>query len=199
MLSRVASTLVRQQVRTSNWGARMGARTLFSTASLKKSKRGKAGQYGLVGGAALALGAAIFAGVTTHAHAAAPAPATSTAFKRNEWTAYPLMDKVQLNHNTTLLRFKLPDGVTAGITVASMLSVGFRPAGETAKQNETVTARPYTPTSRTHDQGVIEFVIKAYPAPGGVGGSRGGVGREEAGEEVESKTSARHPTRRGAN
>ena len=145
----------------------------MSTASnVKASRHG----YRLIGGAACALGAAFFAGITAQnpVHAAAPTPATSTAFNKKEWTAYPLMDKVKLNHNTTLLRFKLPEGVTAGLTVASMLSVGFRPAGESATENDKVTARPYTPTSRTQDKGFIEFVIKAYPAPGGVGKSERG-------------------------
>ena len=182
MLSRVTSTLSRRALRHSGrtstpaslqqpCSVGSGVRSFFTSSSGKAGTKANK-QLGLFGSAALALGAAICAGgVTAYnpARADAPAPATAGAFKKSEWTAYPLMDKVKLNHNTTLLRFKLPEGATAGITVASMLSVGFRPPGEEAKQNETVTARPYTPTSRTHDTGFIEFVIKAYPAPGGVG------------------------------
>eukprot|EP00301_Raphidiophrys_heterophryoidea_P018725 c3733_g1_i1.p1 GENE.c3733_g1_i1~~c3733_g1_i1.p1 ORF type:complete len:272 (+),score=69.56 c3733_g1_i1:51-818(+) len=61
-----------------------------------------------------------------------------------------------LSHNTKLIRFTLPEGVSLNLPVSSCISVQGFPGGSTV-------ARPYTPVSHSSDVGFFDLVIKVYP------------------------------------
>ena len=73
---------------------------------------------------------------------------------------YPLMlvEKVNVSHNTRRFVFALPSKQhILGLPVGQHIYVS-------AKINDKLVVRPYTPVSSDDDQGEVVFVIKVYPA-----------------------------------
>ncbi|KAF2139806.1 uncharacterized protein K452DRAFT_231111 [Aplosporella prunicola CBS 121167] len=76
------------------------------------------------------------------------------------------LDSVQeVNHNTKLLRFKLPNAgdhsglaLTSSVLTLSWPQGGFLP-----------TVRPYTPVSHSDEQGHLDLLVKRYPQGKGSG------------------------------
>lgn len=107
-------------------------------------------------GAALA-GGAVLATVPS----VASMDGIESALSPKEWRALKLRESKPLTHNTRFLRFDLPSNQTAGLTVASCITVRA-----TVDGGEQV-VRPYTPVNRVDARGQLDLVIKAYPAPHG--------------------------------
>lgn len=89
--------------------------------------------------------------------------ADAGALSPKEFKAFKLIKKEQLTHNTYLLRYEMPGGKTAGLSVASCLVTKAMIAdapGEAPK----VVIRPYTPTSAPEAAGYMDLVVKTYAA-----------------------------------
>ncbi|ORX83907.1 nitrate reductase [Basidiobolus meristosporus CBS 931.73] len=83
-------------------------------------------------------------------------PDDLVALSPREYREFPLMEKVQLNHNTRLFRFKLPTaqhrpGLPIGSHILLRSNIGTR----------TIT-RTYTPTSTDNEPGHIDLIVKVY-------------------------------------
>lgn len=72
---------------------------------------------------------------------------------------FSLKEKKQLTSNTCFLRFTFPETLF-GANVSSCVGISANIDGEDVM-------RPYTPISRPSSEGVVDFVIKEYPAPDG--------------------------------
>ncbi|CAE7497266.1 CBR2 [Symbiodinium sp. KB8] len=79
-----------------------------------------------------------------------------TALNPKQWKDFECIEKKQLTHNTARLRFALPPHHELGMTTASCLVARADIDGKTV-------VRPYTPTSREHDKGFFDLVVKTYP------------------------------------
>ncbi|KAK9802658.1 hypothetical protein WJX73_001360 [Symbiochloris irregularis] len=76
----------------------------------------------------------------------------------DQWKLLPLIDRVELNHNTRRFRFGLPNSKQrAGLPIGKHIL--FR---ATCEDEQVI--KPYTPVSDDQEQrGYIDFVIKVYP------------------------------------
>lgn len=79
-----------------------------------------------------------------------------TALNPKQWKDFECIEKKQLTHNTARLRFALPPHHELGMTTASCLVARADIDGKTV-------VRSYTPTSREHDKGFFDLVVKTYP------------------------------------
>lgn len=123
--------------------------------------------------AGVAIGGASYAFVrNVHADTGAPAK----VFTRGPaFISLPLESSEQVNHNTKLLRFKLPNETDVSglsLTCAYLLTCSaFRTDNRTAavltaswpKGSWTPVARPYTPVSSSDEPGKLELLVKQYP------------------------------------
>ena len=81
------------------------------------------------------------------------------AVTKREFREFPLVEKEQINHNTILLRFKLPKkNQRLGLGLGKHLSV----MAEDEDGDELV-RRPYTPTTLDDVRGHFDLVVKVYP------------------------------------
>ncbi|KAH7329241.1 hypothetical protein B0I35DRAFT_419729 [Stachybotrys elegans] len=72
----------------------------------------------------------------------------------------PLESSISVNHNTKLLRFKLPGhNAVSGLPLTSALLTMSWPTGSWFP-----VARPYTPVSSSDAPGYIELLVKHYPS-----------------------------------
>lgn len=90
----------------------------------------------------------------------ADAPQATSALDPKEWRPVVLKEKQQINHNTALFRFELPDpSQVVGLPVASCLltkaPVGNKPDGTPA-----FAIRPYTPVSPPDAKGYFDLIVK---------------------------------------
>ncbi|KAJ4406692.1 hypothetical protein N0V91_004382 [Didymella pomorum] len=107
--------------------------------------------------ASVAIGGATYASIRgVHADTAASA----RVFGRGPaFVSLPLESSEQVNHNTKLLRFKLPnEGDLSGLSWTSAVLTASWPKG-----SWTPVARPYTPVSSIHEPGKLELLVKHYP------------------------------------
>ena len=89
---------------------------------------------------------------------------TSTTAKplSDTYSAYPLIDKRSVSHNTRIFRFALPnENSTLGLPLGRHISLRAIIDGKEVR-------RPYTPISKEHERGYFELLIKVYPAPYGL-------------------------------
>ncbi|CAK7201343.1 NADH-cytochrome b5 reductase [Sporothrix eucalyptigena] len=162
--------------------ARAATRT-FQAASgpLKMSSRqyattpsGGTNNTAILAGAALAIGAGSYYAFTSSAGTTpakkaeakvgevvdAAKAAAKEAFTGGEQGFVPLtVESVKtLNHNTKLVRFKLPEeDQVSGMHTASALLTKFKPEGA-----EKAIIRPYTPVSDDDTKGHMELLVKRY-------------------------------------
>eukprot|EP01083_Nonionella_stella_P026235 72169_1 len=73
-----------------------------------------------------------------------------------EFRSFPLLEVVELTHNTSRFRFALPSGQKLNLPVASCILVKAKIGGEDV-------IRPYTPTSPSTARGYFDLIIKVYP------------------------------------
>jgi len=78
------------------------------------------------------------------------------ALDPKSWKEFSLREVKEVNHNTKIFRFNLPDGHELGLPVASCILVKGIP-GADGKE----VARPYTPLSE--QKGYFDLLIKVYP------------------------------------
>lgn len=70
--------------------------------------------------------------------------------------ALKLIEKIEVSHDTRIFRFALPSPQhVLGLPVGQHLYLS-------AKVDDKLVVRPYTPTSSDDDQGYVEFMIKVY-------------------------------------
>ncbi|KAJ4988005.1 oxidoreductase NAD-binding domain-containing protein [Stagonosporopsis vannaccii] len=107
--------------------------------------------------AGVALGGASYA-FARNVHADTGAPAK--VFGRGPaFVSLPLESSEKVNHNTKLLRFKLPnEGDVSGLSLTSAVLTVSWPTG-----SWTPVARPYTPVSSSEEPGTLELLVKQYP------------------------------------
>ena len=74
-----------------------------------------------------------------------------------KWTAFEVKNTLRVSHDSRLIRFRLPEGVSLNLPVCSCLLVKA-PEG---KYEGVV--RPYTPVSDNHLTGGFELLVKVYP------------------------------------
>ena len=107
--------------------------------------------------AAAAKAAPAAAAADAAAAAAAPTNATFTGGKQG-WVPLEVENVDTLNHNTKLVRFKLPEaGQVSGMEAASALLTKFKPEGA-----DKPVIRPYTAVSDDDAQGHLDLLVKKY-------------------------------------
>jgi len=88
---------------------------------------------------------------------AASAPANNTPFSQSEFRQFPLINVYDESHDTKVLRFALPHADTElNLPVASCVTLRF--VGKDGKD----VIRPYTPISKSTQQGYFEILVKKY-------------------------------------
>ncbi|ORX92399.1 putative NADH-cytochrome b5 reductase [Basidiobolus meristosporus CBS 931.73] len=80
------------------------------------------------------------------------------ALDPSQFIDFKLLEVEEINHNTKLFRFELPEGETLGMSVASCVITKVPKAG-----GKGVIIRPYTPTSDDDTVGHFDMIIKKYP------------------------------------
>ncbi|KZM24496.1 oxidoreductase [Ascochyta rabiei] len=107
----------------------------------------------------LAIGGASYA-FTRTIHAESESPAAARVFSRGPaMVSLPLESSEQVNHNTKLLRFKLPNPTNvSGLPLTSAVLTASWPKGRLLP-----VARPYTPVSASDEPGKLELLVKQYP------------------------------------
>ncbi|KAF9699702.1 hypothetical protein EKO04_002528 [Ascochyta lentis] len=107
----------------------------------------------------LAVGGASYALIRT-IHAESESPAAARVFGRGPaMVSLPLESSEQVNHNTKLLRFRLPnDTDVSGLSLTSAVITASWPKGRWFP-----VARPYTPVSASDEPGKLELLVKQYP------------------------------------
>lgn len=75
---------------------------------------------------------------------------------KDKWIPFKIMRKVDVSHDTSLIRFELPDYISLNLPIASC--VLFKAPGDSGP-----VIRPYTPISSNSETGYFDFVIKHYP------------------------------------
>jgi cytochrome-b5 reductase len=89
--------------------------------------------------------------------AARPAPVRTGVLDPSKFQKFALKERIELNHNTRLYRFALPNETDVlGLPIGQHMS--FR-----AVIDGKEVYRPYTPTSSDDDLGHFDLVIKVYP------------------------------------
>ncbi|PVU95860.1 hypothetical protein BB561_001521 [Smittium simulii] len=84
---------------------------------------------------------------------------SKAALNPNAFTAFKISSINKLNYNTSIFRFKLEEGQTAGLSVASCL-LTMIPA---QKEGDNIVIRPYTPITHESTTGHMDLLIKTYP------------------------------------
>ena len=138
---------------TSTSSRRVGGGSIPASLALALAAAG-AGAAGLALGRGRGLGLETEASV---AHADAPKPALSPS----EFRKFRVVDAKDVSPNTKLIRVELPPDSTSGLTVASCVVARAEIDGKAV-------TRPYTPVSLNSQVGFVDFLVKVYPAPGGV-------------------------------
>jgi cytochrome-b5 reductase len=88
---------------------------------------------------------------------ARPAPVRTGVLDPSKFQKFALKERIELNHNTRLYRFALPNETDVlGLPIGQHMS--FR-----AVIDGKEVYRPYTPTSSDDDLGHFDLVIKVYP------------------------------------
>ncbi|KAF1932166.1 ferredoxin reductase-like protein [Didymella exigua CBS 183.55] len=107
--------------------------------------------------AGVAIGGTSYAFVrSVHADTGAPAKVFGRV---PAFVSLPLESSEQVNHNTKLLRFKLPhDSDVSGLSLTSAVLTASWPKG-----SWTPVARPYTPVSPSDEPGKLDLLVKRYP------------------------------------
>ncbi|KAK9760701.1 hypothetical protein K7432_014993, partial [Basidiobolus ranarum] len=88
----------------------------------------------------------------------ASAEAKKTSLDPKQFIDFKLREVEEINYNTKLFRFELPEGETLGMTVASCVITKIPKA-----DGKGVVIRPYTPTSDDDTVGHFDMIIKKYP------------------------------------
>jgi len=82
-----------------------------------------------------------------------------TSLDKSEFRSFPLLEVRTVNHDTKVLRCKLPsDNHVLGMSVSSLVMVG----GEKGEDGK-VPSRPYTPITTNEQKGYFELMVKGYP------------------------------------
>ncbi|KAI2615973.1 NADH-cytochrome b5 reductase [Hypoxylon sp. NC1633] len=113
---------------------------------------------GITGAALVGTGLGLYMYTRNVAHADSRAPrqifGSGPAF-----VALELESTEAINHNTKLLRFKLPQSdAVSGLTLTSALLTFSWPKGSAMP-----VLRPYTPVNALDEPGALEFLVKRYP------------------------------------
>jgi len=85
----------------------------------------------------------------------------SEALSPTEWRSLEIAQIMQLNHNTKVFRFQLPEGTTLSLPIASYILIKAP-----TKEGEQELIRPYTPVSTTEQHnitGYVDLMVKGYP------------------------------------
>ncbi|PVU95894.1 hypothetical protein BB561_001528 [Smittium simulii] len=82
------------------------------------------------------------------------------ALNPSEFIPFKLSEVVSVSPNTSIFRFKLEEGQTAGLSVASCLLTMI----PVQKEGDKVVVRPYTPITHESTTGYMDLLIKSYPA-----------------------------------
>ncbi|KAI8973055.1 hypothetical protein BDB01DRAFT_839092 [Pilobolus umbonatus] len=85
----------------------------------------------------------------------APKVPKNSAFNPKEFISLKLDSVHDINHDTKLFRFQIPENTIAGLPVASCVVTRH-----TADEKPVV--RPYTPVSPSEAEGHVDFIIKRY-------------------------------------
>jgi len=88
-----------------------------------------------------------------------PARCEQGSLNKSEFTSFPLLEVRTVNHDTKVLKCKLPsDQHVLGMSVSSLVMVG----GEKGEDGK-APARPYTPITTNEQKGYFELMVKGYP------------------------------------
>lgn len=105
----------------------------------------------------------------------APAPAAksaleyaSTCYIPTSWMPLPLVNKFEVNHNTLMFEFGLPEGRSLDLPVCACLLLQA-PGTEHESKGGGDAVRPYTPVSDSHMVGKFQLLIKVYKQCGILG------------------------------
>ncbi|KAI9287474.1 oxidoreductase NAD-binding domain-containing protein [Umbelopsis sp. AD052] len=91
----------------------------------------------------------------------AAATEVKAAFSPKEFKAFKLKEVQEINHNTSVFRFDLPEDSTSGLHVASCVITRYPITKKDGTPGYII--RPYTPTSDENAQGYVDFIVKKYP------------------------------------
>ncbi|GAA6013651.1 hypothetical protein JCM10207_004803 [Rhodosporidiobolus poonsookiae] len=85
-----------------------------------------------------------------------------SALSPDEFRAFEIAEIRPYNHNTSTFVFKLPDGTSSGLTVASALVCKAAAEGEGLNDKGKPIIRPYTPVTAPDVEGKLELIVKHY-------------------------------------
>ncbi|KAI8987539.1 hypothetical protein BDF20DRAFT_815618, partial [Mycotypha africana] len=79
-----------------------------------------------------------------------------TALDPKNFVSLKLLEVEPISHDTSVFRFALPEGHTAGLPIASCVVAKYTP-----EEGKPI-VRPYTPVSDQEAEGYVDFIIKKY-------------------------------------
>ncbi|SPO07649.1 probable NADH-cytochrome b5 reductase 2 [Cephalotrichum gorgonifer] len=137
------------------------ARRYATSAPTPEAPKSGSNAFAYAAGAAGLAGAAYYflTGSSAGAKAVPAGPPKKALTGGDQGFVSLTLDKVEdVNHNTKLFRFKLPeDDMVSGMVTASAILTKFKPEGA-----EKAVLRPYTPVSDEDAQGRLDLLIKKY-------------------------------------